>query len=99
MKVQGLGPEALKDQVHDDNGEDDDIDEKERHGAAFFLQRIRIVIYIIQEPKEQYIFNETIIWLRYQNQENETFLRKWSSDWRGLLFVELDQPVLGFFSQ
>ena len=30
MKVQGLGPEALKDQVHDDNGEDDDIDEKRK---------------------------------------------------------------------
>ena len=48
MKVQGLGPEALKDQVHDDNGEDDDIDEKERQGAAFFLQWIRNVINIIQ---------------------------------------------------
>ena len=46
MKVQGLGPEALKDQVQDDNGEDDD-ERKNRQGAAFFLQWIRIVIYII----------------------------------------------------
>ena len=37
MKVQGRGPEALKDQVQDDNAEDDD-ERKNRPGAAFFLQ-------------------------------------------------------------